>query len=279
MNTSFESNKKGKFRKQKSIFSQQSRQLEDDNSDCQQSCDSKIDRSCQRYLFEIKSYQLEQGHQGDQDISDNGSVADQNVLIQINQGQQIQNQLKQEIPTINQKINISEAIPFSQDQSKKLMVSKLDMSFNNQPSLIEQNKEQNTPQEILFHELNTKDQEIPNDKTDKYQAQRLHTNISINQNIVSSPSQIKKNEKENKEKDQSLIKYQKNEGLIYEDFIFEKNIDNLSKKMTSAVNKILLLKEATNLTFKDYTTINDLCFYYKQHQKKSRMALCKRIFN
>ncbi|KAL4482517.1 hypothetical protein ABPG72_001493 [Tetrahymena utriculariae] len=240
MNTSFESSNKSKIRKQKSIFSQQSRQLEEDNSDCQQSCEDKIDRSCQRYLFEIKPYQFEQGHQGDQDISDNGSLADQNVIIQNFKAQQTQNQLKIEIPILNEKNNIRQAVPLSKNHSKMQLISKLDMSYNNESSSNIQNKEQgqNAPQEMISPQQNPMNQETPKIKSDSYSAQKYHTNISINQNISSSHSYIKKNEKDTKEKDQSILIYQKNEGLIYEDFIYENNLDRLNRKMTGAVMKM-----------------------------------------
>ncbi|KAL4463280.1 hypothetical protein ABPG74_007281 [Tetrahymena malaccensis] len=328
MNTSFESSKKGKIRKQKSIFSQQSRQLEDDNSDCQQSCEDKIDRSCQRYLFEIKPYQLEQGHQGDQDISDNGSVVDQNVTIQNIKEQQIQNQLKIEIPILNEKNDVIQTAPFSKNNSNIQQISKFDMSFNNESSSIIQNKEplQSTSQQNTFHQQSLMNQKTPKIKTDSFTAQKYQTNISINQNIVSSHSNMKRNEKESKEKDQSIVIYQKNEGLIYEDFIYEKNLANLNRKMTCAVMKIqqkatltqkkhqqryqqatniinkllnnsmnrimrvkqhvqyfvvllkqrLLHKQVSNLTYKDYMTINDLCFFYKQHQKKKQNSFLQK---
>ncbi|KAL4495238.1 hypothetical protein ABPG73_022283 [Tetrahymena malaccensis] len=327
MDVSFESVNKSKTQKQKSIFSQHSKHLEEDNNDCQQSYNDKIDRSCQRYLFEIKRQQLEQGHQGDQDVSDTSSFDGYNVSIQDIKGQETIRQLQTELPISEKRNSGGEIFPCSLTNSKRIN-SKVDMSSNYGSQQIIKNKEDGEidPQEISFFRENIENQEATNTKCNSMQLQQNQQNISINKNIQIDPSKQKINGKCSRDKSQSIKQLMKNEGQIQ---IHEKRVDNLNRATTNAVNKgqqkaimaeqkyeqnfqkgtniiskllnnsmnriirikqhvqnfVNLLKQRvphkkiTNLTLKDYSVINDLCFFYKKNQKKKQNNfLQKRLY-
>ncbi|KAL4463279.1 hypothetical protein ABPG74_007280 [Tetrahymena malaccensis] len=212
-----------------------SKHLEEDNNDCQQSYNDKIDRSCQRYLFEIKRQQLEQGHQGDQDVSDTSSFDGYNVSIQDIKGQETIRQLQTELPISEKRNSGGEIFPCSLTNSKRIN-SKVDMSSNYGSQQIIKNKEDGEidPQEISFFRENIENQEATNTKCNSMQLQQNQQNISINKNIQIDPSKQKINGKCSRDKSQSIKQLMKNEGQIQ---IHEKRVDNLNRATTNAVNK------------------------------------------
>ncbi|KAL4482518.1 hypothetical protein ABPG72_001494 [Tetrahymena utriculariae] len=323
MSVLHENSNRNKMKRQKSYFSQQSRWQEDDNCNLQFESDKKIDRSCQRYLFEAKNNQLELGLQGDQDVSEGSQnsyyVSVHNVIDERTiQSQQIQTEIN------NQK----EAFPFGQPQSKKILLSKLDTSsINNQTHASQiKNYGDSSLQEISFPIATAGYTQCIHLKTDGSQFQKDQSDISISKKILGSP---KKRENDYKGKDNSSKIYQKEETWIQEDMIYEKNMKQLNRKMTLAVMKIqknatlnldkhqqnfqkatniinkllnnsmnrimrirqhvqmfinllkfrMINKKIDNLSTKDYAAVNDLCFFYKQHQKKKQNSSIQKHLN
>ncbi|KAL4482515.1 hypothetical protein ABPG72_001491 [Tetrahymena utriculariae] len=150
MEFSFESIDKSKTYKQKSLFSQQSKHLEEDNNDCQQS------------------------HQGDQDLSHNCSLDGYNASIQNIKGQETIRQLQIELPISDQRNSVREAFSCSLTNSKRKN-SKLDLSSNYGSQQIIKNKEYSEidPQEMSFIKENIVNQEVTNIKTNSTQYNKL----------------------------------------------------------------------------------------------------------
>ncbi|KAL4495236.1 hypothetical protein ABPG73_022281 [Tetrahymena malaccensis] len=323
MSTLQENNNRSKMKRQKSYFSQQSRQQEDECSNQQLQSDEKIDRSCQRHLFEAKNNQLEQGHQGDQDVSD-GSQNSYYVSVHNAQDEQVVHSQQIQTEIYNQ----NESHPFGQPQSKRILLSRLDTStINNQTHTSQiKNYGDSSAQEISFPIATVGYTQCVNFKTESSQIQKDQSDISLNNKMSSSPYK-KRNNQKGKE-NQSKV-YQKEETWIQEDMIYEKNMKQLNRKMTLAVMKIqknatlnldkhqqnfqraaniinkllnnsmnrimrirqhvqnfvsllksrMVNKKIDNLSIKDYTAINDLCFFYKQHQKKKQNSFLQKYLN
>ncbi|EWS76070.1 cation channel family protein (macronuclear) [Tetrahymena thermophila SB210] len=243
-----------------------SKHLEQDNDDCSQSYNERIDRSCQRYLFEIKQHQLEQGHQGDQDVSDTNSLDGYSVSIQNIKGEETNRQLQTELPISDQRssvIEAREAFPCSLSYSKKIN-SKLDMSSNSGSSQIIKNKEYGEidPQEMSFFRENIQNQDATNTKIKKTEISQNQTNIVVNKNIQICQNKYKISGKASRDKSQSCKVFMKNDRQINENIIYENKFDNLNRGKTGAINKLQQRAIITEQKYEQNFQKAAICWYF-----------------